>query len=169
MSVAERMAPISASDGSPPAERICSMVTMGQAKHSRPSHSVDQAQISVSVVPRHHKNAAAAIETPAALCGDSPFQASHAPTATTRLPKAALRYRVQDGITIGVLVVRCCQVISGYARSPLLHGALDEECSCLSPTGNMELLEHIGQVIFDGLVAQFERRGNLFVGQAVGH
>jgi len=101
MSVAERMAPISASDGSLPAERICSMVTMGQAKHSRPSHSVDQAQISVSVVPRHHKNAAAAIETPAALCGDSPFQASHAPTATTRLPKAALRYRVQDGITIG--------------------------------------------------------------------
>ena len=101
MSVAERMVPISASDGSPPAERICSIVTTGQAKHSRPSNSVDQAQISVRVVPRHHKNAAATIATPAALYGDSPFQASHAPTAMTRLPNAALKYRVQEGITIG--------------------------------------------------------------------
>jgi len=114
MSVAERMAPISASDGSPPAERICSMVTTGQAKHSRPSDSVDQAQMSVRVVPRHHKNAAAAIATPAAMYGDSPLQASHAPTATTRLPNATLRYRVQDGITIDVFGgVRFRQVVLG--------------------------------------------------------
>lgn len=114
MSVAERMAPISASDGSPPAERICSMVKTGQAKHSRPSDSVDQAQMSVRVVPRHHKNAAAAIATPAALYGDSPLQASHAPTATTRLPTATLRYRVQDGITIGVFGgVRFRRVVLG--------------------------------------------------------
>src|SRR5690348_16641905 len=65
VSVAERMAPISASDGSLPGERIWSIVTTGQAKHSRPSNSVDQAQISVRVVPRHQKNAAAAIATPA--------------------------------------------------------------------------------------------------------
>ena len=63
MSVADRMALISSSDGSPPAERICSIVMIGHAKHSRPRRSVVHAQMRPTVRPHHDKNAAAATST----------------------------------------------------------------------------------------------------------
>ena len=101
MTVAERMAPISASDGSAPPDRICSIVAMGHAKHARPSKSVDQAHTSVMLRPRHPKNAAAATATAPALAKESPFPASQAPIVTTRLPNATLMEIIQDeGIAI---------------------------------------------------------------------
>ena len=67
MNVAESIAPMSSSDGSPPADRICSIVMIGQAKHSRPRRNVVQAQMRVTVPPRHDKKAAAAVNTTAAV------------------------------------------------------------------------------------------------------
>ena len=95
------MAPISSSEGSVPADRISHMVAIGQAKHSIPSKSVDHAQISVTVRPRHHNNAAAAISTSIAPEMDSVFEASHAPTATTRPPKQAFIGTVQSEVMVG--------------------------------------------------------------------
>ena len=96
MSVAERMAPMSSSDGSRPAARMCTIVAIGQAKHSRPRRSVAHAQRRVRVPPRHHKNAAAAMNTAADPYKDTALDANHAPTATTRAPKTAFTKVVQE-------------------------------------------------------------------------
>src|SRR4029079_1427944 len=119
MSVAERMAPISSSEGSLPADRICHMVAIGQAKHSIPSNRVDHAQMSVMVRPRHHKNPAAAISTRIAPKMDSWFEASQAPTATTRPPKSAFIEPSQsegmgDGVRLVAVRASACRVIVEY-------------------------------------------------------
>ena len=89
MSVADRMAPMSSSEGSPPTDRIWIIVATGQVKHSRPRRSVDQAQMRVIVPPRQDKNAAAERNTTAAAAMDTALEANHAPTATTSAPAAA--------------------------------------------------------------------------------
>ena len=102
MSVAERMAPMSSSEGSPPMDRTWSIVATGQVKHSRPRKSVVQAQMPVMVRPRQDKKAAVAMNTSAAASTDTALEANHAPTATTSPPKTAFKDVVHDD---GMLMV----------------------------------------------------------------
>lgn len=90
MSAAESSIPICSSEGWDVEERICCIVRIGQRKLSIPSNRVTQAHILAVVLPRHTRNPDATAKTMPAPIGESSFHASHAPTATTRLPVSAL-------------------------------------------------------------------------------
>ena len=81
---------MSSSEGCEVADRIRTMVRIGQAKHSNPRNNVDQAQTRPIVRPRHRRKPAIPAMTNSAPRPDNASHASHAPTATTRLPSAAL-------------------------------------------------------------------------------
>src|SRR5262249_3805405 len=86
----------SSSEGWEVADRIWTIVMMGQTTHSTPRNRVDQAQTKPIVRARHRRKLAVAPMTSSASRPDNASHASQAPTATTRLPSAVFNCGVQS-------------------------------------------------------------------------